>query len=58
MMNRKTLLGLVLLVASTAVIFGLATLNSQIPLVIGAIGVLGMAAASLLIGTSVEGRPV
>lgn len=55
-MNGKTLL--VLLVASTAVIFGLATLNTQIPLVLGAIGVVSMAAASLLIGTSVEGRPV
>jgi hypothetical protein len=57
-MNAKTLLGLVLLVASTAVIFGLATLNTQIPLFLGAIGVLGLAVASLLIGTSVEGRPV
>ena len=57
-MNGKTLLGLVLLVASTVILFGLATLNTQIPLLLGAIGVLGMAAASLLIGTSVEGRPV
>lgn len=57
-MDEKTILGIVLLVASTATIFGLATLNTQVPLVLGAIGVLGMAAAALLIGTSVEGRPV
>ena len=58
LMNEKTLLGLVLLIASTATIFGFATLNTQIPLIIGAIGVLGLAAASLLIGTAGEGRPV
>ena len=57
-MNLKTLLGVLLLIASTVLIFGLATLNTQMPLVLGAIGVLGMAAAALLVGTANEGRPV
>lgn len=57
-MDRKTLLGVVLLIVSTVVIFGLATTSTQMPVILGAIGVLGLAIASLLIGTSGEGRPV
>jgi len=56
--TQKVALGALLLVASTAALFALSPQNSAIPLVVGAVAVLSMAAGALLVGASGEGRPV
>ncbi|MDG5775880.1 hypothetical protein VB773_17695 [Haloarculaceae archaeon H-GB2-1] len=58
---RNVGLGLLLLVASGAVLMGTGVTqgDTSVPLLVGAgIASLGMAAGSLLIGTSESGRPV
>lgn len=57
-MNTKAVLGLLVLAASAALIFALSGLNTQVPYILGGVGALGMAAGSLLVGTSEGGRPV
>ncbi|NHN42636.1 hypothetical protein G9C85_13495 [Halorubellus sp. JP-L1] len=56
--TQKVALGALLLVASTAALFALSPQNSTIPLVVGAVASLTMAAGALLVGASGEGRPV
>lgn len=55
---RKVGVGLVLLVASTVLIFGPGTLGMELPLVLVTAGTLGLAAGALLVGTADGGRPV
>ncbi|WP_338727823.1 hypothetical protein [Haladaptatus sp. DJG-WS-42] len=60
MSNEKTKVtfGTLVLLASTVVLFALSLLGSAVPVVLGGLAALGMAAGSLLIGTSETGRPV
>ena len=56
--TRKVGLGLLLLLVSTVLIFGPGTVASAAPVVLIALGTLGLAAGALLVGTSRPGRPV
>ncbi|WP_332898403.1 MULTISPECIES: hypothetical protein [unclassified Haladaptatus] len=60
MSNEKTRVtfGTLALLVSTIVLFAISFLGSPVPVVLGALAALGMAAGSLLIGTSETGRPV
>ncbi len=55
---RKVLFGAVLLVAGTAIIFGLGGGAADLPVALGSLAALGLAAGALLLGTSEPGRPV
>ncbi|MHB9288362.1 hypothetical protein ACKVMT_15135 [Halobacteriales archaeon Cl-PHB] len=56
---RKVLFGAVLLVAGTAIIFGLSGSGAAgLPVALGSLAALGLAAGALLLGTSEPGRPV
>lgn len=57
-MNSNAILGALLLLASTAIIFGMATMSTQYMLVVGVLGALGMSAGALMLGTSGDGRAV
>jgi hypothetical protein len=54
---RKFVLGLLLLVASVAILVSTGTLSS-VPIYLIGLGVIGVAAGTLLVGTSEKGRPV
>lgn len=54
--TRKLAVGAVLLVACSVALLVLGVV--QLPLVVGSVGVLGLAAGALLVGTSEQGRPV
>jgi hypothetical protein len=56
--SQKIGIGLVLLLVSTALIFGTGTLGAALPLVLITLGTLGLAAGALLVGTADGGRPV
>ena len=56
--TRKVAVGLVLLVASTALILGTGQLGSGLPPILGSLAALGLAAGALLVGTSEDARPV
>ncbi|WP_135302239.1 hypothetical protein [Haloarcula amylovorans] len=56
--KRKMLLGGVLLFVSTVLILTAGPINLGIPSIAGGLAALGMAAGSLLVGTSEDGRPV
>ena len=55
--TNKVLLGALLLVAGTAIIFG-GQFTSDLPLFVGSLAMVGLAVGSLLVGTSEPGRPV
>lgn len=57
-MNSNAILGVLLLLASTAIIFGMLTMSTQYMLFVGVVGALGMAAGALMLGTSGDGRAV
>jgi hypothetical protein len=50
--------GILLLLASAVLIFGTGTLDLTIRMAILGVAALGLAAGSLLVGTSDDGRPV
>lgn len=56
--TKQVGLGALLLLVSSAILLATGTIGTGIPLVLAAVAALGMAAGSLLIGTSGEGRPV
>jgi hypothetical protein len=56
--TRKVILGAVLLAISTVLILGTGAIDIGIPAAAGALAALGLAAGSLLVGTSEDGRPV
>jgi len=56
--STKIGVGLVLLLISSALILGAGLQQIPLPAVAGSIAALGLAAGSLLVGTSEEGRPV
>lgn len=56
--TQKVALGTLLLVASTAALFALTPQNSTLPVAVGAIASLALAAGALLVGVSGDGRPV
>ena len=56
---RKVAFGVLLLAAGTAVIFGASgAVTTGLPVAIGSLAALGLAAGALLLGTSQPGRPV
>ncbi|MFB6309033.1 MAG: hypothetical protein ABEH35_06860 [Haloarculaceae archaeon] len=54
--TRKVILGVLLLVASSAVIFS--TTGIGAPAAFGSLAALGLAAGALLVGTAGDARPV
>jgi hypothetical protein len=54
----KVSLGLMLLAVSSIIVFATGIVDGSIPVLLAAIGALGMAAGTLLFGTGDEGRPV
>jgi|GEM_PF-920348 hypothetical protein len=56
--TQKVAFGALLLVASTTALFALSPQNNTVPIVIGAVASLTMAAGALLVGVSGDGRPV
>lgn len=57
--TRQVLLGALLLLVGSAIIVGVSgQFVSNVPLVLGSLAALGLAAGTLLIGTSDPGRPV
>ncbi|MFB6073705.1 MAG: hypothetical protein ABEJ89_01685 [Haloarculaceae archaeon] len=56
--TRKVVLGALLLVASSAIIFWTGQLGSGLPALLASVGALGLAAGTLLIGTAGDARPV
>lgn len=56
--TTKVAVGALLLVVSSAILFGLGVAGGTLPVLIGAVAALGMAAGALLVGTSHERRPV
>ena len=56
--TRKIGLGAVLLVISSVLIFGVALQGLDLPLLVGSVAALGLAAGSLLVGISEGGRAV
>ncbi|MFB6223918.1 MAG: hypothetical protein ABEH86_09655 [Haloarcula sp.] len=56
--TRKVMLGAALLAVSSVLVLGSGAINIGIPAAAGAVAALGLAAGSLLVGTSEEGRPV
>jgi len=56
--KRKVMLGVVLLVVSSALILATGQLGTGVPVFAAALAALGLAAGALLVGTSEDGRPV
>lgn len=56
--TRKIGAGILLLVVSSVLIFGTGTLDLTTRLALAGMATLGLAAGSLLVGTSDDGRPV
>jgi len=56
--TTKVAIGALLLVVSSVALFALSPQNSALPMVVGGIASLTMAAGALLVGVSGEGRPV
>jgi len=56
--SAKIAVGVVLLVVSSALILGAGLQGSPVPVAAAAVASLGLAAGSLLVGTSEGGRPV
>jgi len=56
--TRKVAIGVLLLVASTAIILGTGQLGASLHPVLGSLAALGLAAGALLVGTSADARPV
>jgi hypothetical protein len=56
--TRKIGLGVLLLLASTAIILGTGQLGSALHPALGSLAALGLAAGALLVGTSEDARPV
>ncbi|MBX0293552.1 hypothetical protein [Haloarcula nitratireducens] len=56
--KRKMLLGGVLLFVSSVLILTAGPISLGIPSIVGGLAALGLAAGSLLVGTSEDGRPV
>jgi hypothetical protein len=56
--TRKVILGVILLVASSAIILGTGQLGSDFPAWAASLAALGMAAGALFVGTSEDARPV
>jgi hypothetical protein len=56
--SLKVGLGALLLVVSSVILLAIGTIGSSIPVYLGAIAALGLAAGSLLVGTSSDGQPV
>jgi hypothetical protein len=56
--TTKVALGALLLLASTAALFAISPQESMLPMIVGGVASLTMAAGALLVGTSGEGRPV
>ncbi|WP_276248120.1 hypothetical protein [Haladaptatus sp. YSMS36] len=56
--TSKVTLGMLVLAISSVVLLGVSFLGSPVPVALAAIAALGMAAGSLLVGTSESGRPV
>ncbi|MCL7418032.1 MAG: hypothetical protein M8354_09365 [Halalkalicoccus sp.] len=54
----KTIAGAILLVLSGALLFATGMLSLSVPIVLAALATTGLAAGSLLIGTTGEGRAV
>lgn len=54
----KVSLGLVLLAASSIIVFATGIAGDSVPALAAAVAALGMAAGTLLFGTADEGRPV
>jgi hypothetical protein len=56
--TTKVAIGALLLAASSAALFAMSPQNSAIPMVVGAVASLAMAAGALLVGVSGDERPV
>lgn len=56
--TTKIGVGVVLLLISSALILGTGLQEVPLPAVVGSVAALGLAAGSLLVGTSEGGRPV
>ncbi|WP_331235923.1 hypothetical protein [Natronorarus salvus] len=56
--QKMVVLGVGLIAASTAILIASGTLTLDVPLALAAIGTLGLAAGSLLVGVSEGGRAV
>ena len=56
--TTKVAIGALLLAASSVALFALNPQNSALPMIIGGIASLTMAAGALLVGVSGDGRPV
>ncbi|MFC6732044.1 MULTISPECIES: hypothetical protein [unclassified Haladaptatus] len=56
--TSKVTLGMLVLAISSVVLLGVSFLGSPVPVALAALAALGMAAGSLLVGTSESGRPV
>lgn len=55
---KKLAVGALLLVVGTAIILSVGLLESTLPIVLGSLAALSLAAGALLLGTSERGRPV
>jgi hypothetical protein len=55
--RQKVLLGSLLLVAGTIIVFG-GQFASDLPRILGSLAMIGLAAGALLLGTADQGRPV
>jgi tetrahydromethanopterin S-methyltransferase subunit D len=56
--TKKVAIGALLLAVSSAALFTMAPQDSALPMIIGAVASLAMAAGALLVGISGDGRPV
>lgn len=54
---RKVVIGSLLLLAGTVIVFG-GQLTADLPRIVGSLAMVGLAAGALLLGTSEPGRPV
>ena len=55
--KQKVLLGTLLLLAGTVIVFG-GQFAADLPRIVGSLAMVGLAAGALLVGTSEPGRPV
>jgi hypothetical protein len=56
--TQKIAIGALLLLASTVALFAISPQGSTLPMIVGGIASLTMAAGALLVGVSGDGRPV
>jgi hypothetical protein len=56
--TTKVAIGALLLVASSVALFAMSPQNSALPIIVGAVASLALAAGALLVGVSGDGRPV